>query len=55
MKRIFDGVDEDVLDDLRWADLVTYDFFEGAKITDTVGMFRFIMRRAFPAKEKTDE
>jgi hypothetical protein len=55
MERYFSGVDSDVLDDLRWSGIVTYDWDSGMKIEDPVRMFAFIMKRAFPAESHSDE
>lgn len=51
MRDFFNGVDSDILFEMRWADLVEINDIGSMEITDNTLMFRFILRRLFPATD----
>lgn len=53
--QFFDGVDSDVLFEMRMADLVQINDNGGMDIPDTTMMFRFMLRRLFPAESHFDD
>ena len=57
LKETFSGVDSDVLWDLYMADIVYVDPSDWGRveIPDNIAMFRFIMKRMFPAESHSDE
>ena len=55
VRQFFDGVDSDILYEMRWADLVEIDDNGRMQITDNAMMFRFMLRRLFPAESHPDD